>query len=209
MFKDQLLAVVSQGLSELEQSQSRGKVPKNALSESHFFSVWVGQSMKQKRFDISVLEILKTWQQQARTMGAGANLRQVFLQLNSTYANLSHDKNIGRGEVDLLLAALTNQDWQVATDVVVTKKMSMSSQGLSSIVICANEYERAFSKKGQLHCYVRGQQQEFIDACYELGILVFKVTDYKSAVKFHGEFILDTANNHNQLAQIPTKYHAN
>jgi len=208
MFKQHLLAVVSQGLIDLEQAQSKGKVPKNKLSESHFFSVWVGQALKQKRFDISVVEILKAWQQQARTQGAAANLRQVFSQLSRTYAGLSDEVKLTLDDVDALLAMLTGLEWQVTCDLLVSKKMSVSSHGVSSLVISSDIYEQAFNKKSQLRCYVRGQQQQFIDSCYELGILVFKVTDYKSAVKFHGEFILDIANNHHQLAQIPSRFHA-
>jgi len=206
MFKHHLLSVVNQGLLALDVAQSKGKVPKNNLSESHFFSVWVGQAIKSKQFDISVLAILKAWQQQARTQGAGANLRQIFSHLQSTYSPLADSAALSNEQFEAMLKMLGELGWQLTCDITIKKKLAITSNGNSSLVMAEDDRDNVFLTKNKVSCYVRGQQQQFIDVCYALGILVFKVTDYKSAVKFHGEFILQINNNYNQLAQIPTEH---
>lgn len=205
MFKQELLSLVTQGLNDLELAQAKGKVPKNSLSESHFFSVWVGQVLKQKRFDISLVPMLTAWQQQARTLGAGANLKQVFAQLKSTYSGIEQASVPLKPEVlENLIASLEGSQWQVSYVDRISKKMSIKTQGLSSLVICDNDLQQAFTAKQTLHCYVRGQHAQFVDHCYALGLLAYKVTDYKSAVKFHGEYMLHANNNKLKLPEIPT-----
>lgn len=208
MFKQHLLSVVSEGLADLTQAQALGKVPKNGPSESHFFSVWVGQAIKNKRFDIAVIDILKTWQQQARTLGAGADLKNTFIRLQQTYQGLSDngEGELSRTDLDALLALLETSQWQVTSDTVIIKKMSIKSHGVSSFVVAPSVLANGFDLKSRVVCYVRGEQQQFIDLCYQLGILTFKVTDYKSPVKFHGEFMLEKQNNCRVLPEIPSQY---
>jgi len=206
MFKQHLLSLVSEGLSDLEQSQAIGKVPKNGLSESHFFSVWIGKALNSKRFDICVVPLLKSWQQQARTDGAGANLKSHFSSLKKTYSNAMQDTTFTVQTIEQLCQSLTALQWQVTTDTTLGKKTSVKSDGLSSLVIAPADFNVGFAKNGQLKVYVRGDLQQFVDSCYTLGLLAFKVTDYKSIVKFHSYFLLDSKNNHQALPQYPAFY---
>ena len=41
-----------------------------------------------------------------------------------------------------------------------------------------------------MNWFVRGNHAEFIQAAMEAGFMLHKVTDYKSAVKYHGEYIV-------------------
>jgi len=204
MFKQHLLSLVTQGIDDLAQAQSCGRVPKNGLSESHFFSVWIGQSIKSKRFDICVVPLLKSWQQQARTSGAGANLKHHFVMLKQGYSNVPQEQTFDTRTVEELVSALEGLQWQVTNHVVLGKKSSIKSQGLSSLVIAPADFAAGFGQSGQLSVYVRGDLQQFVDSCYELGLLAFKMTEYKSIVKFHSHFILDAQNNHHSLPQYPS-----
>jgi|GEM_PF-4246240 len=201
MFKQHLLDLVSQGIDDLDQAQALGKVPKNGLSESHFFSVWIGKAINSKRFDVSMVPLLKSWQQQARTSGAGANLKSHFVSLKSTYSGVAQDSIFELQTIETLCEALSSIEWQVTNDAVLTKKTSIKSNGLSSLVIAPADFAKGFAKNGQLSVYVRGDLQQFVDSCYALGLLAFKVTEYKSIVKFHSHFILDAKNNYPALPQ--------
>lgn len=203
MFKQLLLDMVSLGLDELEQAQAIGKVPKNGLSESHFFSVWIGQAIKAKRFDVCLLPLLKGWQQEARTSGAGADLKTTFSKLKATYSGVINLAPATKQTLEQLISQLQAQGWQVTTETELGKKTSIKSQGKSSLVIAPTDSRDGFAKSSQISCYVRGEQQQFINACYDLGLLTFKMTDYKSIVKFHSHVILHAHNNHKSLPEFP------
>ncbi|MGC9460841.1 DUF2913 family protein, partial [Vibrio genomosp. F10] len=48
-----------------------------------------------------------------------------------------------------------------------------------------------------------GNHAEFIEKSAAAGFMVHKVTDYKSVVKYHGEYVIFPRNQGNQLAEIP------
>lgn len=204
MFKKHLLALVSQGLDDLAQAQTLGKVPTNPKSESHFFSVWIGAAIKNKQFDVTMLPLLQTWQQQARTCGAGADFKNTFAQIKSTYQGVVSIQELESSVIASLIAQLDDTGWQVTTNQVLIKKTSIKSQGVSSLVFSPQDIASGFDASVLLSCYVRGEHQEFIDACYALGMLAFKVTEYKSIVKFHGHYVLHRRNNYKAIAQYPS-----
>lgn len=65
--------------------------------------------------------------------------------------------------------------------------------------LCVKQYQQALSESGELikpiSLYVRGDVKQLVDMAYKHGLLLFKVTDYKSLVKYHGEYIVYPANN--------------
>ncbi|MDP2559885.1 DUF2913 family protein [Psychrobium sp. 1_MG-2023] len=208
MFKDELLRLVSLGLEELEKSQQSGKTPNNPLSENHFFSVWVSKAIKEQRFDKAVALILKEWQQQARTLGAGAQLKQCFSDLMHTYLNLKQRSKAesAQSNFEQLQSQLNEAKWQVSVTELHPKKNTIHSDGLSSFVVDESCIERAFDERGaqlsNISCFIRGDSELFIKQAYLLGWLAFKVSDYKSIVKFHGEYVLTANNNKAQLPEV-------
>ncbi|NRA62424.1 MAG: DUF2913 family protein [Psychrobium sp.] len=208
LFKEQLLEMVTTGLNDLQAAQESGKVPANPLHENHFFGAWVTTALKTKRFDSILVSILKGWQQQARTLGVAANLKQQFIDLKSTYQHIAtFEHRINTDLLNLLCEKLAALTWQITTDVSVTKKLSVKSGGLSSLVIAAEQFENGYNEQGELKvklsCYVRGDTSQFITVAASLGILLFKMTSYKSKVKFHGEYIIQVNNNLAELPEIP------
>lgn len=203
LFCQEIYRVVNTGLAELAQSQLAGKTPANPLSETHFFSAWVTKSLKQHRFERNVIVPLTAWQRQARTQGVQANLKQQFIAIERLYATIVDDDEqsmaVNQTQLDEVVAQLTTANWQVTTDVTVGRKLSIKSSGQSSLVICAKLRGSAFDSDGQLtkpmSLFVRGEVQWLIDLCHRHNLLLHKMTDYKSAVKYHGEYIIYPLNN--------------
>lgn len=220
-FSQEIYRLVSAGLAELAQSQLAGKTPSNPLSETHFFSAWVTKSIKQQRFDRCVLTPLRNWQRQARTLGANAQLKQQFSAIARTYAplfnakvpddNLHRDNESGlavtRAQIESIVVQLSAEHWLVTTDVVIERKLSLKSSGASSLVVCARQLAQVFGGNGQLvkplSFFVRGDSQALIDLCYRHQILLHQVSDYKSRVKYHGEYIIYPENNGVDIPCIP------
>ena len=208
LFKEQLLEMVTAGLNDLQAAQESGKVPTNPLHENHFFGAWVTSALKTKRFDSILVNILKSRQQQARTLGVAANLKQQFIDLQRTYQHIAtFEHRINEDLIKRLCEQVGGLGWQITTDLSVTKKFSVKSGGLSSLVIAVEQFEDGYNEQGELKiklsCYVRGDTSEFINVAASLGILLFKMTSYKSKVKFHGEYIIQVNNNLAELPEIP------
>ena len=51
--------------------------------------------------------------------------------------------------------------------------------------------------------YVRGNVQHIIDFAFEQNLLLYKKTDYKSKVKYHGEFVVYPNNDGTFLPEFP------
>ncbi|WP_305416054.1 DUF2913 family protein, partial [Photobacterium leiognathi] len=77
-FYNEILNVVTEGLSTLVAAQEAGKTQKNPVSETVFLSAWVTKMIKQQRFDHCVSKTLLQWQKQSRTMGKNAQLKVQF-----------------------------------------------------------------------------------------------------------------------------------
>lgn len=201
MFKEQLVTLVTAALEDVETAKSQGRVANNAKSEAHFLSLWVTQAIKQKRFSASMAPLLKNWQQQARTLGQGANLKQEF-----SHIKLCYQQACERFNDDKVLQLIDSLDdsWQVGWRANIGKKESLKLNRASSLVVNQDEFDAVFETQQtqQFSIFLRGQQQEFIEMALGLGILCFKVSDYKSPIKFHGQFIIDTKNNYSAIPQF-------
>jgi len=209
LFREHLFTLADQAIESLAAAQSNGKVPNNPLSESHFFSVWVSKALKEKSFDSVMAPLLRQWQQRARTQGAAANLKSEFEAISRGYQGLDevgHD--ISKENIEGLIQALMHDDWQISPLESIGKKHSIKKEKESSLAFEQKKYDSAFDELGNLTAnisvFVRGAQQAFVDKAYQHGLLVFKVTDYKSAVKFHGEFILAPKNDFATIPQFAT-----
>ena len=219
-FSQEIYRVVNLGLDELAQSQQLGKTPKNPLSESHFFSVWITKGLKQHRFERCVVATLKNWQRQARTMGVQAQLKQQFEGIAQTYIKIlkaQPDNNlfeatqcspVERKSLEVMLDELLKGDWQLIDDALIKRKLTVKVATTNSMVICVEMLKQVFDATGQLtkplSLYVRGDYQGLIDLCHSHNLLLHKVSDYKSLVKFHGEYIIFPDNNGTDLPCIIT-----
>lgn len=209
-FSQEIYQLVSSGLAELAQAQRDGKTPDNPISETHFFSAWVTKSLKTHRFEPCVGFSLKHWQRQARTQGANAQLKQQFLDVARTYRPILRQHNLGvyHSQIEALITQAVAANWIVTTDIVIGAKFNLKSSWMSSLVVCAKQFGEVFDKKGQLiaplSLYIRGEKQALIDLSHRGNLLLHRVSDYKSKVKYHGEFIIYPNNDGIDLPCIPS-----
>ncbi|OBU20298.1 DUF2913 family protein [Photobacterium aquimaris] len=212
IFFNEIYNVVSSGLTALQEAQATGKAQKNPVSESIFLSAWVTKVLKQHSFDRCVVKTLQEWQQQSRTMGKNAQLKLHFSRLADTYAQVTNEQGqstvITPAVMTTFYTALEQQDWLVTNEYEVNRKVSHHTDGKASLVVCCAQYAEAMGDGDELvkplSLYVRGNAQQFIDIAYQHGILLYKITDYKSKVKFHGEYVIYPHNAGGHLPELPT-----
>lgn len=213
IFFNEIYNVVSSGLTALQVAQETGKTQKNPVSESIFLSAWVTKMIKQQYFDHCVSKTLLLWQQQSRTMGKNAQLKQQFERLAETFAQVTGEQgqstHITAEVIANFYADLEQQDWLITKEYEVTRKVTHHTDGQASLVVCCAQYAAAINEQGELSkplsLYVRGNVQQFVDTAYRHGLLVYKVTDYKSKVKYHGEYVLYPCNAGGHLPELPTR----
>jgi len=211
IFSQEIYQLTSLALSELDASQTTGRTMHNALSEAHYLGAWVTTAIKKKRFDPIVLETLKSWQKKARSLGKNAGLKEQFIYLQKCYDQVLDEKKASRAlnieQFNALYATLTEQQWLVTTDLEVVDKLNRHSDGKDSLIVCATQITNCFDEQGELikpiSLYVRGNQQTIINLAFAQNILLHKQTDYKSKVKYHGEFIVYPHNDGNFLPELP------
>lgn len=210
LYSQALYSLLTEGLNELAASQSAGKTPHNPVSENHFFSAWITRAIKQHRFDRVVLPTLRHWQQQARTQGNNAGLKSQFAQLAAVYGQVVDQQGqfvaIHKQQLTAVTEQLTDLGWQVTRDLLVTAKMSLKTHGQHSLVICPEQAKGAFDDNNHLirplSLYVRGDMAQVISTALSHKLLLFKVTEYKSKVKYHGEYRIYPANNGHQPPEL-------
>ncbi|UTV28925.1 DUF2913 family protein [Photobacterium atrarenae] len=213
VFIEEIGKLVSDGLNDLAESIESGKTPGNPVSETHFLSAWVTKSIKQQRYDHRVAKTLLAWQQQARSMGKNAQLKQQFEQIRQTLTGLNPDGTFKMAvmaeQIQALYQALAAADWLVTTEYEVNRKVTHHTDGQASLVVCAKQYREAIAESGEvakpLSLYLRGDAKAVVDTAYQHGLLLFKVTDYKSKVKYHGEYVIYPGNQGAHLPELPAQ----
>lgn len=213
LFCQELYTLIETALSDLSASQQSGRTPNNTLSEAHYLGAWVTTAIKSKRFDSSLIETLKGWQKQARSLGKNAKLKDQFIYLQNCYSQVLDDNKqaqaISESQILALYNVLKDQDWMVTTDLVVEDRLNRHSGGKNSLIVCAQQMQDCFDNEKKLihpiSFYIRGNQQEIVDLAFVENILLHKKTDYKSKVKYHGEYIVYPQNNGDRLPEFPNK----
>ena len=212
LFSQEIYKLINCALTELSTSQASGRTQSNQLSEAHYIGAWITMAIKKKRFDSIVLETLKGWQKQARSLNKNAGLKEKFIALKKCYQQiLDKDNQVQPVSVDkftTLYAQLTEQQWMVTTDLVIGDRLNRPSDGLSSLIVCAEQMQSCFAQGiliKPLTLYIRGDFQELVELAFQQGLLLYKKTANKSKVKYHGEFIVYPNNDGATLPMLPNK----
>jgi len=208
-FSTSIHHVVTSALADLNEAQLKGKIPKNPLSETHFLAAWTTNAIKKKRFESDVVPTLTIWQRKARSLGKNAALVETFTAIKQSYEHVFEQdltpKPVNKDQVVALCDKLTEQLWMVNTDLEVGEKLNRHSGGQASLIICSNEFETHFEDGllvKPISLYIRGDVAEALQAAFEQSLLLYKVTDYKSKVKYHGEYIIYPNNNGDFLPEL-------
>ncbi|MFO6422292.1 DUF2913 family protein [Motilimonas sp. KMU-193] len=212
-FAKAITLVANTALDELEQACQQGAVSRTPVSEAHYINAWVTKAIKAQRFPHCVAKTLLFWQQQARSLGKNANLPQTLNRIISTYAKVLDNQNnltkVYDSQLQTVLEQLVTDDWNVIDQVELARKMKLNSTGQDSLIICAKQYAHAIEPSEQrlirpLSLYVRGNVSQLVDLAYQQKLLLFKMSDYKSKVKFHGEYVVFPSNKGDFLPEFPS-----
>ncbi len=213
-YYQELQRVINSALADLQESKESGRLPKNPVSENHFLIRWVTTAIKSQRFAHCVASDLKMWQKEGRTKGTGTELSVRFAHYSRLYKELAPVDATKAISKDAILAwaeyLADSKGWCVTTEYEVLPKASLFSDGDHSLIICSTQLDGCFDSEAKLikplTCYVRGNHYEFVESAYEHGFIVHKRSDYKSKVKYHGEYLIFPNNQGSQLGEIPFSF---
>ncbi|WP_168797007.1 DUF2913 family protein [Vibrio sp. H11] len=211
--------VVNTALAELSAEHSAGKVADAPVANNHFLVHWVTKAIKSQRFHRCVSDDLLRWQKAGRSKGNQSELLFTFKRISAYYAqffagdaaaecNVITDKKI-----EQFLDTMEQADWEVSTSepLVGCGKVQIFTDGQNSLALCAEQCESCFDGEllvKPMSWFVRGYHAGFIEKAAEAGFMLHKRTDYKSNVKYHGEYLIYPGNQGQQVAEIPLSFKA-
>ncbi|KGK16595.1 alpha-acetolactate decarboxylase [Vibrio navarrensis] len=214
-YTTEIQRLVNTALQELEAEHRAGKLADAPVANNHFLVRWVTKALKAQRFHRCVVDDLTRWQKAGRSKGNDAALLPTFKRISAFYASFfCADKEpavITDKQIEAFLDQMEQADWEVSTaePLVGCGKVQIFTEGQHSLALCAQQCESCFDGDTlvkPMSWFVRGNHAEFVAKATEAGFMVHKVTDYKSNVKYHGEYLIFPANLGNQLAEIPLSF---
>ncbi|WP_378081773.1 DUF2913 family protein [Aeromonas bestiarum] len=204
-YNQALLDMATQSLAELARTAEQKAGKRTPAQESHFLCTWMADSLKEKRFSRLVMEDLKGWIQQGRTLGAGADLKGLLERIAFQYARVQADSQQLGTRLAAMLAELESAGWLVFTDSEVSAKLRLQGQGQSSLVISSREYGEHLVQ-GELvkplTLYARCDENQLAEAAFRHGLLLSQGNKKTTLVKHHKAYSLVPANLQPALALL-------
>jgi hypothetical protein len=223
-YAEQLLEMVNAGLADLATEHKAGKLANTSVVNTNFILRWISKSIKQKRFETLMAKNLMAWQKQGRSQGTKTNMYQTFTNISDFYGLFfpqgNYEKPVLDTQINQLMDAMEALGWSVNNefDLTGTAKSHVFTDGDSSFVMCADECESCFAgaQEGDeieelvrpMSFYIRGHHVQFIEQAARCGLMLHKRTDYKSKVKYHGEYLVYPKNQGLQIAEMPLGFKA-
>ncbi len=207
--------LVNTALAELGNEHQSGKLANAPVANNHYLVRWVTKALKDQRFDRCVGDDLTRWQKAGRSKGNEAALMMIFQRISSFYAeffaNHPAENSVKDSAIEAFLDCMEAAGWEVSTSeaLVGAGKVQIYTDGQNSLALCANQCEACFDGENlvkPMSWFVRGHHAAFVEAATKAGFMVHKITDYKSNVKYHGEYKVFPANQGTQLAEIPLSF---
>lgn len=204
-YNQALLDMATQSLAELARTAEQKAGKRTPAQESHFLCTWMADSLKEKRFSRLVMEDLKGWIQQGRTLGAGADLKGLLERIAFQYARVQADSQQLGTKLATMLAELESAGWLVFTDSEVSAKLRLQGLGQSSLVISSREYGEHLVQ-GELvkplTLYARCDETLLAEAAFRHGLLLSQGNKKTTLVKHHKAYCLVPANLQPALALL-------
>ncbi|MCW8334422.1 DUF2913 family protein [Vibrio sp. SCSIO 43135] len=207
--------LVNTALAEMDAEHKTGKLANAPVANNHFLVRWVTKALKGQRFPRVVGDDLTRWQKAGRSKGNDAGLLFTFKRISAFYAKFfsaeGESKELKDSDIESFLDKMIEDGWDVSTaePLVDCGKVQFFTEGLNSLALCANQCDACFDGEllvKPMSWFVRGNHAEFVEKASNAGFMVHKVTDYKSSVKYHGEYLIFPSNQGNQLAEIPLSF---
>ncbi|MCG3723551.1 DUF2913 family protein [Vibrio cincinnatiensis] len=208
--------VVNSALQELAQEHASGKLVDAPVANNHFLVHWVSKSLKNQRFHRCVGNDLTIWQKAGRSKGNQAGLLPLFQRIAAYYQHFFYDQadnTLTDKKIESFLDQMEQAGWEVSTSepLVDCGKVQLFTDGQNSLALCATQCESCFEGERlvkPMSWFVRGHHAGFIEKAFAAGFMLHKRTDYKSNVKYHGEYLIFPDNQGTQLAEIPLSFQA-
>ncbi|WP_162063047.1 DUF2913 family protein [Vibrio taketomensis] len=207
--------LVNAALEEIHAEHQAKKLVNAPVANNNFMIRWVTKALKGQRFHRCVVDNLTAWQKAGRTKGNDSNLMFTFERISAFYADFfpaeQATKVIKDSDIEAFLDAMEQAGWEVSTSepLVGVGKVQIFTDGQNSLALCSEQCEKCFDGEllvKPMSWFVRGNHAQFVEAATKAGFMVHKVTDYKSNVKYHGEYLIYPENKGTQLAEIPIGY---
>ncbi|USD64167.1 DUF2913 family protein [Vibrio sp. SCSIO 43136] len=221
MYHQEIQKLANCALEEMRAEHATGKLVNAPVSNNHFLVRWVTKALKTQRFDRCVGDDLTRWQKQGRSKGNQAGIERVFSDISAMYGKLlpadTQHKEIWDKDINDFIDAMEAKGWGVCTEYDLSEKIQLFTDGENSFALCNTQCDDCFeTTEGDeleplvkpMSWFVRGHHAEFVRLATEAGFLLHKVTDYKSKVKYHGEYLIYPKNHGPSLAEIPIGYQA-
>lgn len=205
--------VVNSALEDLNQQHQSGKLVDAPNANIQFLLRWVTKAIKEQKFDHCVATDLLNWQKAGRSQGNKLALENVFRRISAYYAHffVQGSADVTDAQIEKLLDRMEALGWEASTSeaIVGQGKVQIYTEGQNSIALCANQCESCFDGEvlaRPISFFIRGNHAQFIEEAYKAGFMLHKRTDYKSNVKYHGEYLVFPLNQGKQLAEIPLSF---
>lgn len=212
-YSQEIQRVVTCALSELKHQYEIGKLANTPITNTHFLARWVTKSIKTQAFHICVKDDLIRWQKLSRSKGAGSELLATFERIAKLYQHFLpidlEAKTIKDVDIETFMDHMEKKGWEVVNEFELTEKTQIFADQPNSFVLCAKQCDDCFDGERlnkPMSFYVRGNHAAFVEEATAQGFLLHKQTDYKSIVKYHGEYLIYPSNIGPKLAEIPLNY---
>ncbi len=214
-YSEEIQHVVNSALSELAEEHRSGKLANAPVANNHFLVRWVTKALKNQRFARCVGDDLTRWQKAGRSKGNDAALMTVFERISAFYRQFftqhTSEQPIKDSDIEAFLDHMESLGWEVSTSepLVGVGKVQIYTDGQNSLALCSEQCDNCFDGEDMvkpMSWFVRGHHAGFVEAATQAGFMVHKITDYKSNVKYHGEYKIFPGNLGNQLPEIPLSF---
>ncbi|MGI2168794.1 DUF2913 family protein [Shewanella sp. MF05960] len=204
-YNQALLTLALAGIDAINTSASQHKSPRTPAQESHFLCNWMVESLKTKRFSKLVADDLTTWIRQARSQGAGAQLKRLLTCIADQYQQANNSAIATGAGLKNLLAELTAQKWVIITDTDIDAKLKLDSVGQSSLIISAKEFNQHIIDDNivkSISMYIRGDESLVARLALTQGILLSQGNKKTTLIKHHKTYTLRPKNLHPSLCLL-------
>ncbi|CAM3012379.1 MULTISPECIES: DUF2913 family protein [Vibrio] len=209
--------LVNSALEELAADHKSGKAADAPVANNHYLVRWVTRALKSQRFHRCVVDDLTRWQKAGRSKGNQAGLMPTFQRISKFYAEFfpqgEAERVITDSEINQFIDQMEESGWEISTSEPLLNcgKVQIFTEGPNSFALCTNQCDDCFDGERlikPMSWFVRGNHAQFVEKASAAGFMLHKITDYKSNVKYHGEYLVYPGNQGNHLAEIPIGYPA-
>jgi hypothetical protein len=190
-YNQAILIFANAGLAALAEAAETSSSLKTPAGESHFLCSWMVTALKKRTFSKLIADDLTFWIRQARSMGAGAELKLLLQKISQQYTYIAGKQQGLALSLKAMLTELESNDWVIITDQEVTKKLKLNSDGRCSLIISDDQFTQRIDGDELIKpitLYVRAPEQAFAEMAYKHDLLLSPGNKKTSLIKHHQSY---------------------